>query len=205
MENKNSLIQITDPDYWDQRYINDDTGWDIHKPSPPLKSYIDTLMDKDCRILIPGCGNAHEARYLLEKGFTNVTLIDFSKVVTDRLKEVYKGQPIQIINENFFEHSGTYDLILEQTFFCALPHTQQEKYVKKSLELLSTHGRIAGVFFNKKFADTEPPYIRDNATYKHLFSPYFDFLQFAECKNSIAPRMGTELFFEFRKKDLFIS
>ncbi|MEO6135700.1 MAG: methyltransferase domain-containing protein [Ginsengibacter sp.] len=201
MENKNSQIQITDPNYWDQRYLDDNTGWDMHQPSPPLKSYIDTLEDKNLRILIPGCGNAHEARYLLEKGFKNVTLIDFSKVVTDRLKEIYKELPVQIINENFFEHSGTYDIILEQTFFCALPHPLQEKHPKKCIELLNKNGRIAGVFFNKKFADTEPPYIRDTEEYKMIFSPYFDSLQFADCKNSIAPRMGTELFFEFRKKE----
>lgn len=201
MENKNSQIQITDPNYWDHRYLDDSTGWDIHQPSPPLKSYIDTLDDKNLRILIPGCGNAHEARYLLEKGFKNVTLIDFSKVVTDRLKEIYQDLPILIINNNFFEHSGAYHIILEQTFFCALPHTLQEKYPKKCIELLHKNGRLAGVFFNKKFADTEPPYIRDEEEYKMIFSPYFDFIQFGECKNSIAPRMGTELFFEFRKKE----
>src|SRR6185437_28095 len=107
-------------------------------------------------ILIPGCGNAHEAAYLLNKGFTNVTLIDFSSVVTKKLKEKYQDQPINIVNENFFNHEGKYDLILEQTFFCALQPSLRGDYVKKCYELLNEEGKIAGVLFNKKFAQAEP-------------------------------------------------
>jgi hypothetical protein len=45
----------------------------------PIKNYIDTLKDKDIAILIPGCGNTYEAAYLLEQGFTNVTVIDIAQ------------------------------------------------------------------------------------------------------------------------------
>jgi hypothetical protein len=54
--------------YWDQKYQNQETGWDIGTISEPLKCYIDQLEDKNIRILIPGCGNAYEAKYLIEKG-----------------------------------------------------------------------------------------------------------------------------------------
>ena len=47
-------------------------GWDLGEVSPPIKSYIDTLEDKNIRILIPGCGNTYEAEYLLEQGFTKL-------------------------------------------------------------------------------------------------------------------------------------
>jgi methyl halide transferase len=188
------------PDFWDSCYLNNETGWDMKQVSPPLKGYIDSLKNKDLNILIPGCGNAHEAEYLLEKGFKNVTLIDFSKVVTDRLKEKYNEQPIKIVNENFFDLQGKYDLILEQTFFCALDPSLREKYVRKCYELLNDTGKIAGVFFNKKFAPVEPPFIATDEEYKKLFQPLFTFLKFESCENSIPKRMGYELFFEFAKK-----
>jgi hypothetical protein len=63
--------------YWDNRYLQNETGWDMHQVSPPLKEYIDGLKNKDLKILIPGCGKAYEADYLLEKQFHNTTLIDF--------------------------------------------------------------------------------------------------------------------------------
>lgn len=201
MENEDQSAPIISGEYWDNRYLNNETGWDMKQVSPPLKIYIDNLPGKDLAILIPGCGNAYEAEYLLEKGFKNVTLIDLSKVVTDRLKENYKDKSIRIVNENFFDHSGKYDLILEQTFFCALDPALRREYVEKCCDLLNSDGRIAGVFFNKSFTDTEPPFVASDNEYRKLFQPSFTFLKFENCKNSIAPRMGYELVFEFEKKD----
>ena len=172
----------------------------MHQVSPPLKDYIGSLENKDLKILIPGCGNAYEAQYLLDKGFKNITLIDFSKVVTDKLKEKYKNRPIIIVNKNFFDHKGKYDLILEQTFFCALEPSLREKYVDKCYGLLKANGKIAGVFFNKRFAPAEPPFIATNDEYRRLFQPQFTFLKFESCRNSTGPGMGYELFFEFEKK-----
>ena len=186
--------------YWNDRYLNNETGWDMSQVSPPLKSYIDSLTNNELKILIPGCGNAYEAEYLLIKGFKKVTLIDFSTVVTNRLKEKYKDKPISIVNENFFDHAGKYDLILEQTFFCALDPSLREKYVEKCYNLLKEGGKIAGVFFNKQFSPVQPPFIASDEEYKKLFQPKFTFLKFENCNNSIAPRMGYELFFEFEKK-----
>lgn len=190
----------TVPGYWDHRYLSNETGWDMQQVSPPLKSYIDSIENKDLKILIPGCGNAYEAEYLLSKGFKNVTLIDFSKVVTQRLKEKLQGQPINILNENFFDHKGKYDVILEQTFFCALQPSMRENYVKKCYELLNDGGKIAGVFFNKKFIDDQPPFTASDEEYRKYFKPTFTFLKYENCKNSIPQRAGFEAIFEFRKK-----
>jgi SAM-dependent methyltransferase len=194
---KNSTVS----GFWDDCYLNNETGWDMHHVSPPLKGYIDSLKNKDLKILIPGCGNAYEAEYLLEKGFKNITLVDFSAVVTSRLKEKYKDKAIKIVNENFFDHGGKYDLILEQTFFCALDPSLREKYAEKSCELLNDGGKLAGVLFNKKFASVEPPFTATDEEYKKLFKPFFTFSKFESCKNSIASRLGFELFIEFEKKN----
>ena len=68
-----------DSNSWNQRYLSKNTGWDIGYVSTPLKEYFDQLKNKDLRILIPGCGNSHEAEYLFSLGFQNVYVLDFSK------------------------------------------------------------------------------------------------------------------------------
>ena len=201
METDNQSPATSPGEYWNKRYLNDETGWDMKQVSPPLKSYIDTIEDKNLKILIPGCGNAYEAEYLLQKEFKNVTLIDISKVVTGRLEDKYKEKSIRIVNENFFDHKGKYGLILEQTFFCALDPLLRKKYVEKCYELLNDGGKIAGVFFNKSFTPAEPPYIASNEEYRNFFQLSFTFLKFENCNNSIPQRMGNELYFEFEKKD----
>ena len=50
--------------YWQTRYLNAETGWDLGKVSPPLQAYIDQLSSQNLKILIPGAGNAYEAEYL---------------------------------------------------------------------------------------------------------------------------------------------
>lgn len=198
---KEEIAPSTLPSFWDNCYLENQTGWDLSAVSPPLKKYIDRLTNKDISVLIPGCGNAYEAGYLSNNGFNNVTIIDFSSVVTKRLREKFKGLAVRIVNENFFEHEGKCDLILEQTFFCALHPSLRQDYVQKSFELLNEKGKIAGVFFNKKYISEEPPYIAGDEEYHRLFKSRFEFLKFEECKDSIPPRLGREVFFEFQKKD----
>lgn len=188
--------------YWDKQYQNNETGWDLNGVSPPLKAYIDTLTDKAMSVLIPGCGNAYEAEYLLDKGFTNVTLIDISSTLVERLKEKFAGRPIQILHADFFDHQGKYDLILEQTFFCALDPSLRARYANKCFSLLNEEGRVAGLMFGIEFEKAGPPFGGKKEDYMKLFEPLFNLIQFDICLNSIKPRMGNELFIEMQKKKL---
>ncbi len=51
--------------YWDNRYEDKNTGWDVGDITTPLKKYIDQLKNKDISILIPGCGNAYVSGNLI--------------------------------------------------------------------------------------------------------------------------------------------
>src|SRR5437773_1574042 len=120
-----------DSTYWDNRYRTDQTGWDIGYPSTPLKTYIDQLEQKDIAILVPGCGNGYEVEYLLQKGFNNITAIDISSVLTKAFAEKladYLEKELTIITGDFFELQKQYDIILEQTFFCALDPSFRQAY-----------------------------------------------------------------------------
>lgn len=194
------MNEKSNQNFWDQRWKDKNTGWDLGQVSPPIKGYVDKLKDKNIAILIPGCGNAYEAEYLLNNGFTNVTVIDISPTQVSNLKQKFSGKSIQIVNGDFFEHKGKYDLILEQTFFCAIHPSLRKQYVEKCYELLNPKGKIAGVLFGVIFEKEGPPYGGTQAEYEKLFSPKFNFIHLDVCKNSIEPRHGNELFIEFEKK-----
>jgi SAM-dependent methyltransferase len=186
--------------FWDNQYQSNTTGWDLGTISPPLKSYIDTLKNKNIQILVPGCGNSYEAEYLLEQGFTNVTVVDIAPTLVENLKTKFKNNPnINITLGDFFEHQGEYDLIIEQTFFCALPPEMREKYVSKMHQLLAEEGKIAGLLFNRTF-ENGPPFGGSQEEYQMLFKDTFHFLKIETCQNSAAPRAGFELWIEFQKK-----
>ncbi|RZS66905.1 methyltransferase domain-containing protein [Pseudobacter ginsenosidimutans] len=190
-----------DAAYWDDQYLHYKPGWDIGSPSTPLKEYIDQLTDKNTRILIPGCGNGYEAEYLLQQGFQHVTVIDLSPVLTKSFTEKlqsYAGKQLTVITGDFFDHTGQYDLILEQTFFCVFPPQYREKYVQHVQELLAPGGIIAGVLFNREF-DSAPPFGGKMESYIPVFQKYLDLMKMEPCYNSIKPRQGAEVFFIARK------
>jgi SAM-dependent methyltransferase len=191
------LTPNTQKQFWKARYETGETGWDIGFVSTPLKNYFDTLTQKDQRILIPGCGNAYEAQYLLDQGFSNITLIDIAPLVVERLKKKFEGQAgIKIICGDFFSHSESYDLIIEQTFFCALPPVLRPNYVKHMHTLLNpTKGKLAGLLFDKIFDKEGPPFGGTKLEYVDLFKILFTFVTLNRAMDSIAARAGTELFF----------
>ncbi|MFV7236002.1 methyltransferase domain-containing protein [Flavobacterium sp. ZB4R12] len=196
-----SCEKSLDAAYWEAQYKAKATGWDLGKVSPPIQTYVDTIENKNISILIPGCGNSYEAEYLLEHGFTNITVIDIAPTPVAVLKDKFKNNPnIQIILGDFFEHQGKYDLIIEQTFFCALPPTMRQKYVWKMHQLLVDEGKLAGLLFNRTF-EVSPPFGGSKEEYETLFAVAFEFLKMDLCPNSIAPRANSELFFELKKNN----
>ena len=189
---------ILDAEYWSNRYLENKTGWDIGFGSSPLTEYISQLKDKNISILIPGCGNAYEAEILLEQGFKEVTVLDISPVLTEELKKKFINQPIKIINTDFFDHTGEYDLILEQTFFCALDPMQRNDYAEKMVTLLKPGGKLVGVLFNRQF-EGGPPFGGTKEEYELLFSKIFSIKKMELCYNSIEARKNSELFIILQK------
>lgn len=189
------MNKVLNKDYWESRYTDQQTGWDIGSCSAPLKAYFDQLTNKDLFILIPGAGNAYEAEYLHNNGFRNVYVVDLAQAPLDNLKKRCPDFPAEhLILGDFFNLNQPFDLIIEQTFFCAINPELRAKYAKHAAGLLVSGGKLAGVFFNRTFDFEGPPFGGNKQEYQNYFTPYFSKVSFEECYNSIKPREGTELF-----------
>jgi SAM-dependent methyltransferase len=187
---------LSSPAYWNDLYATQHTNWDIGYVSTPIKEYVDQLTDKNVAILIPGCGNSYEAEYLLQQGFTNITVVDISSLLTQRIAEKFKDytpRPLTIITSDFFTIQGQFDLVLEQTFFCTLPPHRRPEYVQQIDKLLKPGGKLAGVLFDRPFEEG-PLFGGSKEEYKPLFEKTFQLKTLAPCYNSIKPRAGSEVF-----------
>ncbi|MFD2586977.1 methyltransferase domain-containing protein [Croceitalea marina] len=198
------MLSTKEEKYWSQRYQEERTGWNIGYPSTPLKSYIDQLADKYIKILIPGAGNAYEAEYLWQQGFTNVFVMDISSIP---LKAFQKRNPDfpsqQLLQEDFFNHKNLYDLILEQTFFCSFIPTAENRfaYAKHMNTLLKRSGKLVGLWFDIPLTGNmeKRPFGGDKELYLKYLAKHLEVKTFEKCYNSIAPRQGNELFGIFTK------
>ena len=187
--------------FWDLRYQNNETGWDIGYISTPLKKYIDQLTDKNIKILIPGGGNSYEAEYLHNLGFKNVFVVDISPTALTNLKNRVSDFPKNyLINIDFFKLNNSFDLILEQTFFCALTPKLRDNYVLKMNQLLRPNGKLVGLLFNIPLNKDRPPFGGTKKEYLSYFKTYFKIEIMELSYNSISERTNNELFIKLIKK-----
>lgn len=188
--------------YWSDRYVQKQTGWDIGTVANPLKEYFDQLKTKTSNILIPGAGNAYEAEYLAELGFENVFVCDLAQEPLDNLsKRCPHLDPKHLIKADFFSllpSERQYDLIVEQTFFCALDPSLRKSYFLKMKDLLKPGGKLIGLLFDCNF-DVSPPFGGSKDEYEQYFSGLFKVRKFELCYNSITPRQGREIFMILEK------
>lgn len=184
--------------YWEERYQKDEVAWNVGNITTPIKEYIDQLTDKNIKILIPGAGNGYEFEYLIEKGYKNSFVVDYASTPLENIKKrIPDLNENQIINADFFELEGKYDLIIEQTFFCALNPELRENYVLKMKDLLNRNGKIVGLLFQFPLTSEGPPFGGSKEEYITLFQENFNIITIETAHNSIASRSKKELFVIF--------
>lgn len=186
--------------YWTHRYLNGQTQWDAGSITRPLQEYFEKQHDRHMKILIPGGGNGYEAEYLHQAGFENVYLLDISPLPLQSFKERNPYFPEEhLLLEDYFTLKGNFDLIVEQTFFCALHPGQRPAYAKKANELLNPGGHLVGVLFSGELNKDHPPFGGTKEEYLQYFEPYFSIQKLEPCYNSIKPRAGRELWIDLEK------
>ena len=127
--------------YWEERYQNNDTGWDIGSVSTPLKEYIDQLTNKNSRILLPGAGNGYEFDYLINKGFKNVFVID---IAISPLQNIAKRNPSMtsnLLHQDFFTLNEKFDFHQRVYKFSNFKHIKGKLlyyYIKNNFHRFST-------------------------------------------------------------------
>ena len=192
---------LLNKDFWNDKYIASKTGWDVGEITTPLREYFDQLNNKKVKILIPGCGNAYEAEYLFKNKFLSTFVLDYSEhALSNFMKRVPEFSKKNLLNNDFFNAEGKYDIIIEQTFFCAIEKNKRRDYFVKMHELLKPNGKLVGLLFDDSLNEDHPPFGGSKSEYKNYFEPYFNIKVFSTAYNSIHSRKGRELFMILIKK-----
>ena len=200
-----SVSPVLDAAYWAARYATGRDGWDAGRPTPPLHAYFAQLdAARQPRILVPGAGRAYEAEALHRLGFGQVFVADLAAAPLEALARRVPAFPAaHLLHADFFDLPAAppYDLIVEQTFFCALAPALRPAYARHCARLLRPGGTLAGLLFEADFGPaSEPPFGGTRAEYRAYFAPYFEFRHFITAHNSLPARRGRELFICLKRK-----
>jgi SAM-dependent methyltransferase len=197
--------------FWAELYQTGDTGWDQGGPSPGLVDFLKNDLGPGCavpfrsgRALVPGCGHGHDALALAKAGFEVIGL----DVVKKAVEEASRMADAEGLKNVGFERAdflhlparlcGTYDLIFENTFFCAIDPDHRDRYVEAAADLLKPGGFLLGVFYNIQ-PESGPPFGATREELLDRFSRRF-ILILDRVPRSISRREGKELLMLWQRK-----
>ena len=195
---------MLDKDYWNNRYLHNEIQWDLGVFSPPIKNWLDQQKDKNINVLVPGAGFGHEVIYAYKNGFKNIYYLDYAtKAIVEFKKKCPDFPKEQIMTQDFFSltKNDFFDVILEQTFFCAIEPNLRKDYVEHTSDLLNKNGKIIGVLFAEEFGNDHPPFGGTKEEYLKLVSSHYEIEYMQIADNSIETRKGREFFISLKKQD----
>ena len=181
---------------WQRHYEENDLGWDLGQVAPPFVKLWQEEKLPLGKVLVPGCGRGHEVVFLAENGF-DVTAIDFSSGAVTHLKNALKKRNLEgrILHQDFFSldesHEGVYDLVLEQTFFCAISPKQRRDYVLNISRILKPGGILVGLFYHTD-EQGGPPYNTTREDIEMHFSKNFEIQELDKTSLSAEQRKDKE-------------
>lgn len=165
------------PDFWDLRYRERVTPWDPGGAPAMLAEWLAAQPDQG-RVLVPGCGSAHEVLLFAARGY-DVVAIDFSDAALEAARGVLGARAGLARKADFFGFEGddpAFDLLYERAFLCALPRRIWVDWAVRAARLVRPGGRLAGFFY---FDDNAkgPPFGIARAALVALLAPAFDLVE----------------------------
>jgi SAM-dependent methyltransferase len=196
---------VSDPAFWNSRYLKRDTPWDKGRAHPALEAWFLNERPTSGSALVPGCGSGEDARFaarFLEK----VVGLDFAENAVELARNHPANPPNLVFHQgDFFRpslvHRESFDYILEHTCFCAIAPERRITYIKTASSYLRPRGFLIGIFFLEPENDGEgPPFGISKEDLRQTVETEFTIEHERIPEQTFAEREGRELLVILRKK-----
>ena len=197
------MVSVANSEYWEHRYQEGTTRWDLGKASPALVSLLNSseLPLKTGRVAVLGCGRGYDAMLLAEYGFDAIGF-DFAPLAiaeATTLAQVNQNSA-QFLQRDIFnlasEFASYFDYVIEHTCFCAIAPEKRSDYVKLVRQILQPEGELIGIFFTHSRSGG-PPFGITTEAIKQYFEADFE-ISLVPVTNSVPERQGEEHLGRFR-------
>ena len=200
------MNKVSNPEFWNQRYLDNNTKWDIGAPTPILSHYLkkNNILGKAC---VLGYGNGHDVIELSNYG-ADVHAVDFSSQAIKNLQEkITKENSIELIEEDIFNlsdmHTDSFDFVYEYTCYCAIDPNRRVDYFDMAYNILKSGGLLFGIFIpldKDIYNEDGPPFGVSVDQILELTQNRFKVIENSFSQYSIEPRAGRERLIILEKK-----
>lgn len=157
---------MADLDFWQRLWQSNETPWDLGAAHPGLSLLLKlpsiiSVLNNQSNFYVPGCGRAHEARFLAQLGY-EVVAEDITAEAITIAKAI--GQPDNLILRVGDalacpqDQQSTFDCIWDRAMLCALAPSDREAYQEACWQRLKPGGLFMAVLFTKGRPESPPPY-----------------------------------------------
>ncbi len=199
-------MSVANSEFWENRYIEGTTGWDLGQAAPPFVSLLDSAAaPKPGKIAVLGSGSGYDAFLFAQRGF-EVMGFDFapSAVASATQLAQNKGLAAQFLQRNIFDLSAEFphyfDYVLEHTCFCAIDPGDRPAYVELVKSLLKPSGELIALFWAHN-RPGGPPFGTTEAEIRQYFEPDFKINSLVLVNNSVPQRREQEYSGRFQVKN----
>ncbi len=198
-------MTVANSQYWENRYIEGTTGWDLGQAAPPFVSLLDSAAaPKPGKMAVLGSGSGYDALLFAARGF-EVIGFDFAPSAIASATELAQNSSIsaQFLQRNIFdlpaEFPHHFDYVLEHTCFCAIDPGDRQSYVQLVKSLLKPDGELIALFWAHN-QPGGPPFGTTTAEIRHYFEPDFKINSLTLANNSVPQRQGQEYLGRFQDR-----
>jgi methyl halide transferase len=192
-------------EFWEARWREGQTGWDLGQPSPPFEALLDRQdAPRPGRVAVVGCGRGHDALLFARLGFEAVGF-DFAPtaVAAARALAAEQGVAARFEVADFFElpreWAGQFDYVLENSFFTAIAPARRAAYAAVVAALLRPGGELIGLFRDHDRPDG-PPHGTSEAELRSLLAGAFEVVAVGPAPRAHERRQGEELLLRARRR-----
>ena len=198
------MNEVDHSQFWEDIYLENDTGWDLKGVTPVFNSISNKLIKG--KVCIVGCGRGYDAIMLAKKGF-DVTAVDFAPTPISELNKlaIEKSVTITTVQDDIFSLVGkypdTFDYVIEQTCFCAIHPNRRKEYEILVRTILKPGGKLVGLWFplDKSQEEGGPPWGTTIDEVKSTFNSGWKIEKEEFPSQSVEPRKGREKLIIFKK------
>ncbi len=197
-----------DKAFWQGIYDAGNPRFDVGAASPPLVDWLDANPSGPGRAVVPGCGYGHDVIELARRGLFAVG-IDF---VTDAIMSARAAAQragvaarAHFLDQDVFalssEHDGGYDLLFEQTCYCAIDPSRRDEYAALAARLVAPGGLLLFVVYPADGHQGGPPFAIDPDEIGPRFDEEFELLRMGlPARTSKPTRADKEQFAVLRRR-----
>jgi methyl halide transferase len=183
-------------EYWEQRYKEKATRWDIGSPAPTFVRLLQTSPPSTGTVAVLGCGRGYDAVLFSEFGF-EVIGFDFADSAITEATALAKSvdSSAKFLQRDIFDLPGEFpnyfDYVVEHTCFCAIDPGMRDRYVQVVKSILKPQGQLIGLFFTHN-RPGGPPFGVTPEEIREYFLIDFEICSLEPTTNSISQRQGEE-------------